>query len=278
MNNLTRFCIRKTARIFLLENKRFAGHSKWQNIKHIKGEKDAEKSALYALFAKRMKVAIAEGKSSKPETNLKLAQIIEEAKKKCMPVATINGVLEKVDNAKAKTIELVDFRGPGTSIFVLKLLTENLKGIRMNLNTVFKKNACVPSDGKSLNAFYHQGFILTDLKGDLDTATNDAINVGAEDVEEVTENNTPVYRFSCNPSHVAKVTQQLTALNYKIITADEDFIPRSPVNLSDDDFKKVEVLCSKLSAFEEIQSFETLKAVQLNDDGADDNDSSFLIF
>lgn len=113
-----------------------------------------------------------------------------------MPLATINGVLEKVDNAKAKTIELVDFRGPGNSIFVLKLLTENLKGIRMNLNTVFKKNACVASDGKSLNAFYHQGFILTDLKDDLDTATNDAINVGAEDVEEVTENNTPVYRVN----------------------------------------------------------------------------------
>lgn len=59
MYNLTRFCIRKTARIFLLENKRFAGHSKWQNIKHIKGEKDAEKSTLYASYAKRMKVAIA---------------------------------------------------------------------------------------------------------------------------------------------------------------------------------------------------------------------------
>lgn len=59
-------------------------------------------------------------------------------------------------------------------------------------------------------------------------------------------------QFSCNPSYVAKVTQQLTALNYKILTADEDFIPRSPVNLSDEDLKKVEFLCSKLSAFEEV--------------------------
>ncbi|KAK0175769.1 hypothetical protein PV327_009493 [Microctonus hyperodae] len=149
---------------------------------------------MYSLFARRMKVAIAEGKSAKPEINLKLAQIIEEAKKKSMPVATINGVLEKIENAKPKTVELVDFRGPGNSIFILKLLTENLKGIRMNLNTVFRKNACIASDGKSLNAFHHQGFILTDFKDNLDTATNDAINIGAEDVEEITENNTTVYR------------------------------------------------------------------------------------
>ncbi|KAK0175768.1 hypothetical protein PV327_009493 [Microctonus hyperodae] len=207
---------------------------------------------MYSLFARRMKVAIAEGKSAKPEINLKLAQIIEEAKKKSMPVATINGVLEKIENAKPKTVELVDFRGPGNSIFILKLLTENLKGIRMNLNTVFRKNACIASDGKSLNAFHHQGFILTDFKDNLDTATNDAINIGAEDVEEITENNTTVYRFSCNPLYVAKVTQKLTDLNYKIITADEEFIPRSPVNLSDDDLKKIEALCSKLNTFEEV--------------------------
>lgn len=35
-----------------------AGHSKWQNIRHIKGAKDKEKSHLTSKFAQRLRVAV----------------------------------------------------------------------------------------------------------------------------------------------------------------------------------------------------------------------------
>lgn len=38
--------------------KRYAGHSKWQNIKHIKGEKDAQRSLLFTKLGRMMKVAV----------------------------------------------------------------------------------------------------------------------------------------------------------------------------------------------------------------------------
>lgn len=38
-------------------SKRFAGHSKWQNIKHIKGAKDAQKSEVFTRLSRQIKLA-----------------------------------------------------------------------------------------------------------------------------------------------------------------------------------------------------------------------------
>lgn len=38
--------------------KRYAGHSKWQNIRHIKGAKDAERAQLFVKLSKMMRVAV----------------------------------------------------------------------------------------------------------------------------------------------------------------------------------------------------------------------------
>jgi hypothetical protein len=36
--------------------KRFAGHSKWANIKHIKAAKDAQKSSQFLKFARMIRI------------------------------------------------------------------------------------------------------------------------------------------------------------------------------------------------------------------------------
>lgn len=38
--------------------KRYAGHSKWQNIRHIKGEKDAQRAQLFTKLGRQMKGAV----------------------------------------------------------------------------------------------------------------------------------------------------------------------------------------------------------------------------
>lgn len=38
--------------------KRFAGHSKWANIKHIKGAKDAQRGLLFGKLSRQIKVAV----------------------------------------------------------------------------------------------------------------------------------------------------------------------------------------------------------------------------
>lgn len=109
-----------------LVHKRLAGHSKWQNIRHIKGAKDAERSQLFSKLSRQMKVAVqgtkknqniclknlgfiffllqflfVEGGSVDPKINLKLAQTIEQAKRANMPVATIHSVLKSCQQDKS---------------------------------------------------------------------------------------------------------------------------------------------------------------------------------
>lgn len=38
--------------------KRYAGHNKWSNIKHIKGANDQQKSLLFSKLSRQMKLAI----------------------------------------------------------------------------------------------------------------------------------------------------------------------------------------------------------------------------
>lgn len=39
-------------------SRHMAGHSKWNNIKHIKGAKDAERAVIYNRLCNRMKAVI----------------------------------------------------------------------------------------------------------------------------------------------------------------------------------------------------------------------------
>ncbi|XP_057321435.1 translational activator of cytochrome c oxidase 1 [Microplitis mediator] len=256
MYNFTRACVQRTFREFIRQDKRLKGHSKWANIQHTKAEKDAEKSAQSLAFARRIKVAVAENNNvTKPSENPKLASIIDEARKKNIPQGTINGILEKLEKSKLKTqTELLDFRGPGGATFIVRLLSGNLIATKNSLNTVLRKNKCTLSDGKTKGTLFdHFGCIITEHKNNLDAATEDAIAVGAEDVEEI-EDNGKFYRFTCDPLRVPKVKNQLESLNYSVLTADEEFIPKATIQLSDDDLKRVDTLFVKLKVLEEVVS------------------------
>lgn len=100
--------------------KRYAGHSKWQNIKHIKGAKDAERSQTFTKIGRFMKVAVAgkytviivkmliyysfsEGNGSiDPKLNLKLSQVIDQARRANMPTATIQSILKSCQSDKSQ--------------------------------------------------------------------------------------------------------------------------------------------------------------------------------
>jgi len=40
------------------DSKRYAGHSKWANIKHIKAQKDGEKQLLFHRLTLQMQIAV----------------------------------------------------------------------------------------------------------------------------------------------------------------------------------------------------------------------------
>lgn len=78
-----------TPTFFLLK-----GHSKWDNIKGIKGKKDAERSKDISDFLKKLKGIVKDGFD--PKFNKKLVTLQQDYMKKSLPMETFNKTLNKL--------------------------------------------------------------------------------------------------------------------------------------------------------------------------------------
>ncbi|EFN76106.1 Coiled-coil domain-containing protein 44 [Harpegnathos saltator] len=172
------------------DSQRFKGHSKWDNIRHIKAEKDYERMLLFKSLKLQMKVAIQEHGSTKPDNNLKLAQVIENAKKANMPISSIKSFLEKMEATKNKIHEgIAEIRGPNGYAMLIYYNTNNVKQFKMDLRNRLKKCSGNVADSSVRNMFTHIGNIIVEKKNTLEQATEDAIDIGAQDINELEENN-----------------------------------------------------------------------------------------
>jgi len=63
-------------------------------------------------------------------------------------------------------------------------------------NCIHRGKALSKTDTSAKNMFVHTGNIIVEKKGNLEQAMEDAINVGAEDVEEFKENDTEYFQVS----------------------------------------------------------------------------------
>lgn len=75
-----------------------------------------------------------------PTHNVKLAKLIEQAKKANMPVASINAFLEKVEARKNKTqTGAIEIRGPSGYVMLVRYTTDNIRSFMILLHTNLKK-------------------------------------------------------------------------------------------------------------------------------------------
>ncbi|XP_003425452.1 translational activator of cytochrome c oxidase 1 [Nasonia vitripennis] len=254
MTSLLKFVFRHRNIVNYTECKRFAGHNKWSNIRHIKMARDSERASALQTLIKKMKIAIAEGKSAKPDENVKLARLIDQAKKNSLPMATIKNLLEKMQSSKAKGQTAVfESRGPSGCVVLIQLLSENIIHTKQHLNSHLRKTFFSPAELASENYYLKKGIVLTEVDGhDIDNALDDAIEIGAEDAEKCKEEEKEFLMFSCQASELMKVRTKLEDLNYKIIQADVQYIPQVFVELNDEDMELVSKLYERLNNVEEV--------------------------
>ncbi|XP_055586898.1 probable transcriptional regulatory protein BLi02909/BL01150 [Uranotaenia lowii] len=232
-----------------------AGHSKWQNIRHIKALNDGRKSVLFIKLARQIRMAIQAG-GPNPAVNSALRATIDEALKKNMPNSTIQGILKKSSSAgqlKKFTIEMKAFEQVN---MICVLYTDRFTQMKMDIATILRKHFSNFADVKHL--FDEQGYVeaiapLENAKNDLlSSCTEDAIEAGAEDVEVMNEESRLV-RFLCDPNEIDKVKTQLEKLNYSIEHSEHAFFPKSYVKLNPDAQSAYQILKDKLKTIEGIE-------------------------
>ncbi|GLV38247.1 uncharacterized protein CBL_12895 [Carabus blaptoides fortunei] len=243
----------KTVRVSWLV-KRHAGHSKWANIKHIKATKDAQRSLLFTRLCRQLKVAIQEGGSTNPNMNLKLAQVIEQTKRANMPMATVQSVIKGSQQKKIDCKSgMIEIKGPSGLIILCEIFTDNYNRCKMDIATVIKKYNASFSDGGGRHIFERKGVIETEIEQINDTvmdvATGHAIESGAEDVRQVSDQH---LEFICAPENVISVQKSIEALKYSVTSASVEYLPKICVQLGDSDLDKMAVMFEKLANCEDV--------------------------
>ncbi|KAF5281661.1 hypothetical protein FQR65_LT14591 [Abscondita terminalis] len=241
--------------------RRYAGHSKWANIKHTKMMKDAERSRLFTKLSQQIKVAVHEGGSTNPLTNFKLDHIINQARRANMPMQTIESVIKSTQKDKALYKSYTfEIKGPASSIILCEVCSPNVLKTKNDIATIIRKHSMKYADGGGRHLFDYKGTIEAEVHENdtddtiLENATNAAIECDADDVTFQDD----VLLFTCNSHSFMKVQKHLELKGYKILTANLEYIPIRRVPLNDADVE----LCSKL--YEKLKTIDEVVALYDN--------------
>jgi YebC/PmpR family DNA-binding regulatory protein len=208
-----------------------SGHSKWASIKHSKGIKDARRGASFTKFAALISVAARAG--ADPDSNFKLRLAIDLARKSGVPNANIDRAVKRGSGQDgATTFEEITYEGygPGGAAVIVETATDNRNRTAPEVRAAFSKHGGSLGTPNSVAfQFTQRGVIVTPVK-DLDEATMDAIEAGAEDVEEG-EGQLVVYT---KPVDLDTVRKALAAKKYQIEKAEFSFEPNTIVEITDE--------------------------------------------
>jgi len=208
---------------------RFKGHNKFSNIKATKESKDLQFSRLAYQYSREIMFAVKNnGMEKNPEKNKKLASTIKEAYAQGIMKTTIDNAIRK---AEQNTDEegLFEARGPGRVGLMIEMVGKNKGNMRTELNTIFKKS-CGMHDIGIANMFERKGVIVISKEEsslDADQLEEDAIEFGAEDIEEFDE----VFTLTCSPLDFADVLSKLKE-KYQISHGKVEYVPNIYVEMT----------------------------------------------
>jgi YebC/PmpR family DNA-binding regulatory protein len=209
-----------------------SGHSKWASIKHQKGIKDARRGASFTKFANLISVAARSG--ADPSTNFKLRLAVDSAKKSGVPNANIDRAIKRGSGQDdGGVFEEITYEGYGPSgvAIIVEAATDNRNRTGPEVRSAFSKHGgSIGTPGSVAYQFTQRGLVVVNA-ADLESATMDAIEAGADDVEEG-EGQLIVYT---KPSELDIVRRGLTEKGYEVEKAELSFVPNTTVAVTDQD-------------------------------------------
>jgi len=215
-----------------------AGHAKWQNIKHVKAEKDKQKSMMYNKYVRQVIAAVRE-KGPDPKGNNKLSNLLEEARKNNIPNSTLENALKRASSKKIQCGN-IEMLGPGGVIVIFEYETDNLAEMRRTIKIICRKYSAgiFPANSERWRAAYEQKGVIRvskQLNGeniDGEKMLDAAIEAGAEDVQKGEEES--IYEFFSAPEDIHTVKKEIEQ-KFVVEEAFVGYFPISTVSLPEPD-------------------------------------------
>ena len=233
-----------------------AGHSKWANIKHRKEKSDSKRGKIFSKLGREIAIAVKQG-GSDPESNGKLRDVIAKAKAENMPNDNIMRSIKKaagdMDGANYEEITYEGY-GPGGVALIVEATTENRNRTAGDIRHFFDKyGGNLGTTGCVSFLFNSKGIIIIskDTVPDPDVMMLDAIEAGAEDVEELEE----IFEIATVPEDFSNVREQLEKRGYTFISANIEKVPMTTTSLTDEKhILSLEKLIDNLEDHDDVQN------------------------
>ena len=193
-----------------------AGHNKWSKIKHVKAKEDAKKGKIFSKCAHEISLAAKNG--GDPDLNPRLRTAIESAKAVSMPKDNIDRAIKKgTGELGGNVIQEITYEGygPGGTALLVEVASDNTNRSASEIRTIFGKNGGnIATPGSVAYQFERKGEVRLLEEGlDEESATDIALEAGAEDVQEGDENE---WIFITEPTELNNVATALREMKKKI--------------------------------------------------------------
>lgn len=239
-----------------------SGHSKWSTIKREKGAKDAARGAVFTKLGNAIAVAAKGGVD--PDTNFALRLAMDKARAANMPNANIQRSIDrgsgKLGGAQIEEI-MYEGYGPGGMAVIVECATDNKNRTLPEVRLAFSKNGGNMAETGAVSfQFARKGIIRVGYLSDTDEAMLNVIDAGAEDADDIGDQELIVYT---DPKELAAVRDDLQARGFDIKEAELTFVPNNMVEISDaDSARKATSLLNALEDLDDVTNVHSNAEIQ----------------
>lgn len=231
-----------------------SGHSKWSTIKHKKAKTDSARAKVFTKIIREITISAKTG-GGDASGNPRLRLAIDKAKAANMPNDNIERAIQKgIGGGEGVVMEEISYEGYGPAgvAVIVEALTDNRNRTAPELRNIFMKNGGNMGEVGCVGwMFKRRGVIAFDKdKVNVDQLTMDAIDLGAEDIED--QDNT--LEILTTPENYLKVKDALKQKAYEPASAEITMVPQNTVAIKGDDAQKVLKLVSALEECDDVQN------------------------
>ncbi len=224
-------------------------------------------SRLFPKLGKIITMAAKEGGSPDPEMNAKLRTAIANAKAQNMPKDNIEAAIKRAFNKDAADIKemIYDVKAPHGVQMIIECATDNGTRTVANVKAVLTRNGSEMLTSGSLNfMFTRKSVFVIEHTDDMDVEELelDLIDYGLEEIEEDVEphengEDIPILRIYGEFTSFGELSKALEERNIEPKKATLEYIPNTPIELSDDALEEIEALIEKLEEDDDVQTVYT---------------------
>ncbi len=215
-----------------------SGHSKWSTIKRAKGVNDVKRSQSFTKMANAIAIAARLSGSSDPDSSPRLRMAVEAARAVNLPKENVQRAIDRgLGRLPGQTLEEVTYEGfgPDKVAFLIEVVTDNKNRTLQEMRNIFERSGGgLGSTGSTSHMFDKKGEIKVKGKGgSVEDEIFELIDLGAEDVEDFSEEGSQKYLVYTHSTKLNEVSKNITQSGFSIDSSEIVFQPNIHIEITD---------------------------------------------